>query len=268
MKQIPLLVVLGGILFPGSMHAVTVLYHNGSIITHPGLGPDWADVSMASSDANSAGVNANSSVNRGRADNFHVAPGGWFVDSVAFLAYDAGAPGGIPRWNGFSIQIWSGDLAAGTATLMGVAASYQVEPAGTNRVFHSSDGTTLSDASRPVHRISGGFDGLFLPGGSYWTSVAIQAAPGASAWTPMVMEPNPADLNFPTTVAGDSLLFSNGSWDTFVNVGGITTEVAFQVSGTAAEPGAIPEPSSTLATMALLTAGLFLRGQRRPAKRK
>jgi hypothetical protein len=217
----------------------TTLWDNGSMITHPGAGPGGVDISRASHNPNSAGANTNGNFveNFAVAEDFTVGNSGWEVESITRFAYDIDAPGGIARWNAISMEIWKGDLENNTATLIATASSSAYGLTGINRIYN--DGS-LSDTSRQINTIQGSFFNVTLDEGHYWSVLAISPENSADAYSPYVMEPNAANPDDPTTVAGNALIRNSGVWHA-CDFGTPNVQVEFPmiISGQA-----VPEPAS------------------------
>ena len=213
-----------------------VLWNNGSMVTHPGLGAGGADVSMASVVPNSAGSNVTATA--WRADNFSVGGPGWLVDSIQTFAYDTNNP--TPRFGEAFIRIHANDGGAPGSILTSSNATW--EYSGINRIFNG-EGNLLNSA-RQVQRITANFGGFALGPGDYFFSFSVSNTAGVNNWFPYVMDINPDDANNPITRVGNSF-GSGNSGETWapLNVGtgdwNQSPEIPFVISGTA-----IPEPTS------------------------
>lgn len=230
-----------------------VLWNNGPIVTHAGMGAGGADVSMASLTPNTGGSNITAIA--WRADDFTVGGGGWLVTSISTVGYDTN--NNPPRFGTGSIDIREGStsgtiLATGTATF---------SDSGIYRVFNGVG--NLGSTARRLFNIQASFASIALAPGTYWMTVNMSNTASANNWVPYVMDINPGDANDPITRVGNSQ-FSGDSGATWsaatVTTGGWNQapEIPFTVEGTA-----VPEP----ATLSALAVGaLALLRRRRAAK--
>lgn len=87
-----------------------VLYDNGPVVTHPGMGAGGADVSMCSINPNSAGSNMLQTTDPlyFRVADDWVVPAGqtWKVSQLRLWGYATNAPPGFPGWTFYSLKIW------------------------------------------------------------------------------------------------------------------------------------------------------------------
>jgi hypothetical protein len=246
-----------------------LLYNNGGMVTHAGLGVGGADVSMASLDVNTAGSNARVSVPNPWfriADDFSVGGDlvlGWNVSTIVTHAYETNSA--TPTWTGGNLNIWSGrpgDESSVILASIGEIASVQF-----TNIYRTFNGAgNVSNVARPIHSLTWdvtaalGAD-LFLEAGSYWIDWQVEG--GASGWAPYAMEANPDNLNEPVT------LVSNGRQMTsfegaplWQGLAGVGAETPFFVTGSIV---AVPEPGSVAGVVvmgAVLGAGVYRRRRR------
>jgi hypothetical protein len=237
--------------FTNVSRADVVLWDNGSLVTHPGAGPDGVDVSMASLIPNTAGSNVTATL--WRADNFAVTGPGWLVDFIETFAYDTNNP--VPRFQSATINIHSDSGGTPGAILTSANATWGYS--GINRIFNGE--ANLGNTARQVQRITANFNGYELSAGNYFFSFSVTNSDGVNNWFPFVMDINPADSNDPITRVGNSYISSDsgGTWAlSNVSTGGWnqSPDIAFLVRGTA-----VPEPSSCLMLFAATTSLLVRR---------
>jgi hypothetical protein len=220
-----------------------VLWNNGSMVTHAGLGAGGTDVSMASLVPNTAGSNVTGAL--WRADNFSVGGPGWLVDSIQAFAYDTNNAN--PRFGEAIIRIHANDGGAPGSILTSSNATWEL--AGINRIFNGVG--NLGNTARQVQRITANFGGFALAPGDYFFSFSVSSSadPPGNNWVPFVMDINQDDPNNPITRVGNSFVSTN-SGATWVP-GNVTTgdwnqapEIPFIISGSA-----IPEPTSCVLLM-------------------
>ncbi len=192
-----------------------LVWDNGGFITHPGAGVDGADISMASQDENSAGSNV-----RQWEDNefFRVADRFEVADNVGIVHVSTFAYEPIqasPAWTSKNLRIWSGSPGETDSEVLFEREydSLDVVFTGVYRVLHLAD---LTDVRRPIYEVIWDITSadqsapLWLEPGEYW--IDWQVVGGETGWSIYVMEPNPDDLDQPTTVFGDSLQLQPDGW--------------------------------------------------------
>lgn len=215
------------------------LYNNGPVVTHPGQGFGGADVSMASSNANSGGANMLSPTYR-CADDFTVPAGGWVLDGIKLSGYRTSAPPGNPGWTTFDLKIWAGANPGVGAPVYQTNAAPAIAFTNVYRIFNGV--ANLQNTDRALNSLTFALPNLNLAAGQYWFDLSVGGA--ATGWMNYVMDPNPANPNDPITRIGNAKQWTGASWvaPTY------TPEFPFSVTG-------VPEP----AALALLALGLLIR---------
>ncbi len=221
-----------------------VLWDNGPLVNRPGEGFGGADASRLQT---TLGMNTlGGNVNRGsfhRADSFEVGPEGWILDQVVTFAYQTGS-GPPSTLTGISMQIWDASPAAGGNVIWGDMTTERfvsTEFSGVYRDSESSPGLS----SRPLMEIVGSFDGLVLPGGTYWLEIGIAGSAASGPWMPAVTIDG-------QVTTGNALQFtaSTGVWSDWLDSGTETPQgMPFSLVGEV-----VPAPGAA-ATFAL--AGLI-----------
>lgn len=241
MRHSKLLVVSAASLIAASAFAVE-LYNNGPFVTHPGQGAGGADVSMASSNPNFAGLNmrflggTNPPELFTIADDFAVSDAaGWFVDQITMFGYETNA--NPPAWTVARLWIYDNAPDAG-GTIIHSYTSNTWQFSGVYRVFNGAG--NLQNTQRPIYKILFNTTGLQLNQGTYW--LALQVEGGASGWANMVMDINPNDANNPITRAGNARQYTANGWvSAVVGSPGVNVEFPFIIEGSV-----VPEPASML----------------------
>jgi hypothetical protein len=219
---------------PNSATSKAVLKPYSPFITQTGVGAGGADVSelyttltLPSGGYNIYGYGFQATAANSCADDF-VAPAGWNIDTIKWLAYQTGAPssGSI---TGIELELWNtdpnGQLPGG-----GVASSLtgfiSAAGSGVYRVLDSDLGA-ISRAIIEVTADGNWTDGFVGTAGTYWLAGQATGSLASGPWTP------------PATVAGQTPP-TGATYNGYQSVGG----GAFaQVFDTGNPVGSINEPS-------------------------
>jgi hypothetical protein len=215
---------------PVSRPLLVVLWDNGGLITHAGMGAGGADASMAS-ELNLHGVNVR-----------HYPPDPWFriadnftigsgaaVTSIVTYSYDQGDA----NWSGYRMNIWSGLPGDPGSSILAATTSATRAFTGIYRVSHGAE--NLLETDRPIEAITWDLGTLVLEPGTYWIDWQTWGGTGTyGAWAPPVMEINPEDADDPIMVPGDArhlVQLDGGGWQDLLAFMGTTAETPFLVVG-------------------------------------
>lgn len=248
-----------------SVPAMSQIYDNGGLVTHPGQGAFGRDASAVQT---SLGLStfgflmrldtANPAASSRVADDFDVPAGGWTIGQAAFYTYQ-------PDWTSTTsspfidmrVRIWDGPPDSGGTVVWGDLTTNRLQNSTFHNTYRVSD-TTLGASDRPIFKNTCNI-GVTLAPGRYWiewttagsaalggpfqppvTILGQLGKPGANAlqwtggtsgsWSPAIDDGDPPGLNarqdFPFT------LFAGGTQT--LTVTSLTISQGLIVSGTAA----------------------------------
>ena len=187
----------------------SLLYDNGPLVTHPGVGYNGANASAVQSalGMGTYGFGNQFLVGNRLADDFVVSdPGGWQVDYLTFYAYQtASYPYPPPSTiNGIYFQIWNGPPnAPGSSVIYGDLTTNRMVSTNWSNIYRVLD-TSLLDASRPLMTNVAGA-GIYLPPGTYWLDWMIDGSGPSGPWTPPI-------TIFGQTTTGNAIQFTASGW--------------------------------------------------------
>ncbi len=224
-----LLTLLAVVLAGSVASAQTVIYENGPQVIFAGGGVGGADVSHLHDGQTSYGTGHQQLNGYRIADDVVISStGGWYVDSIAFYAYQTGS-GLVSTITGVNINIWDGSPDDPNSTVVfgdGVS-NFMIETdwSGIYRTgdFGGACDPTTCDA-RPIMRnvIT---VGMMFPAGTYWLDWQTDGSGASGPWAPPI---NIAGV----TTTGNALQYDPAAtaWNALTDVGPVG--FPFQVVGT------------------------------------
>ena len=157
----------------------SVLFDGGPIITHPGGGAQGRDASAFSvTGQNIFGNNVNNAAATPMAvaDDFILsAPS--TIETMEFYTYQTNS-GLTPPITGAFVQIWDGAPNAGGTVIWGNKTTNVMSSVVFSNIYRVS--TSITDAARPIFKVTADIGGLELDAGTYWVEFSLT---GSSAFT-------------------------------------------------------------------------------------
>ncbi|MBB5209465.1 choice-of-anchor J domain-containing protein [Chiayiivirga flava] len=230
---------------PTPFGAPSVLFDNGSIVTHPGAGAGGADASALQTGLGMDSYGGNISVAAGfrMADDFTVTDaGGWALTSLRFYGYQTGSTT-TSTFNAVNVRIWDGVPGApGSNIVYGDTTTNLFSGTGFSGTYRVLD-TGLTNNQRPVMYVDAAVD-VELDAGTYWLDWQLGGTLGSGPWQPPI-------TILGETTTGNAQQFTGTAWQAFIDgdpsvpSGTLTPQGApFQLSGSVATqcttPTAIP----------------------------
>ena len=158
-----------------------IIWNNGPFITHPGQGPDGADVAAwPVSGMIQTGANMNKNSGYSMADDF-VLEQSAIIDAIEFFTYQTGS-GFTSTITGVYVQIWFGAPNGGGYVVWGDLTTNRMESTRYTNINRVS--TDLQNTDRPVMNVIADIGGLLLEAGTYWVEVATtgNVVPASGPW--------------------------------------------------------------------------------------
>ncbi|MCL2435415.1 MAG: T9SS type A sorting domain-containing protein [Lentimicrobiaceae bacterium] len=147
-----------------------VLFDGGPMITHPGQGANGRDASAFSSTGQTLfGSNANNNSAFAMADDFTLT-GTSTIETIDFFTYQTGS-GLTPPITGVFVQIWNGAPNAGGTVIWGNMTTNIMDAVEFSNIYRVS--TAITNADRPLFKVTAGLSNLELAAGTYWVEVAF-----------------------------------------------------------------------------------------------
>jgi hypothetical protein len=178
-----------------SVSAQTLLYDNGTIVTHPLGGAGGLDASALDNTAtfhpphNIYGFGAQwaSGAGNALADDFTVC-GTWNVTQLEFLTYQTNSA--APSITGVYAQIWSGAPNAGGTVVWGNLTTNLLTspPAGTLVAYRALLGDYPTNTARGVQRVTVPVTPFVLTPGVYWLEQQFTGSGASGPWVAPVSE--------------------------------------------------------------------------------
>ncbi len=193
-----------------TVSAQTLLYDNGTIVTHPLGGAGGVDASALDNTAtfhiahNVYGFGSNRGAAVALADDFTVC-GSWNVTDLEFLTYQTNAV--PPTITGVYAQIWSGAPNAGGTVIWGNLTTNLVTagPVGVRVAYRALLGDFPTNTARQVAQVRVTVPAFVLTPGVYWLHFQFTGTSTSGPWVPPVTE-NEVD------VTGNAIQFFNNAW--------------------------------------------------------
>ena len=234
--------------------ASSVLYDNGSLITHTGGGCGGYDDSRLQ-DAlamSTFGFGHQLTSNFRVADDFTVADAnGWELTQATFFAYQTGSTT-TSTITAVNAQIWDGVPAAGGTVVCGDAVTNCQTATAFSGIYREL-GSTPGACNRPIMAQTCSFAGCVLPPGTYWIDWQTDGSLGSGPWAP------PVTINGSTST-GDglqSLAGTAGPYAPAIDIGvGLAQGFPFILEGTVVSGSLLEIPTLAPVGLALFAAGL------------
>jgi len=203
---------------PTALHAQTVLYNNGPLITHTGVcsGDDDSRLQNISLGMSTFGFGHSVSTGFRMADDFTVPSGGWDIDSITFYAYQTGAPTSPSPITGLYLQIWDGppddpgssivwgDLTTNIlsdTSYSGIRRSLDTGECATNRYIFANTADVV----------------VSLGAGTYWLDWMTDGSLASGPWAPPV-------TILGETTTGNALQYTSTGWNETMDTGSNTQQ--------------------------------------------
>ncbi len=226
------------------LHAATVLWDNGPLITHPAGMTNGADRSAVGVGGGTIGAGAQITAGNRVADDFTVSAGSWTVDSARLFSYQTGSTT-TSTITGVTLRIWD-DVPGVGAVVWGDDTTNVMDDTGFTGIYRTTS-TDNTDTNRPIMFVDVDLGGLTLPAGTYWLDFAFTGTLASGPWVPLVSSPT----EFITGNARQALS-SSGIFNALMDSGaGVNVALPFVLGGTAT----VPEPASAAA---ILGSGVIL----------
>lgn len=202
----------------GSFATAQVIYENGPQVILPGGGVGGADVSHLHDGLSVYGYGVAQSSGFRIADEVVISdPGGWFIDSIAFYAYQTGS-GLISTITGVNINIWNGAPDdPNSIVIFGDGVSNYMIETDWSGIYRTGDFTSttcepLTCDARPIMRnvITVGQN---FPAGTYWLDFQVDGSGASGPWAPPICLPSP------TTATGNAKQYdpNAGAWSDIID---------------------------------------------------
>jgi hypothetical protein len=169
---------------------LAILHDNGPLVTHSGVCPGPADASRLQNTSlglSSLGFNVSLSGGFRMADDFTVPPGGWYVNTATFFAYQTGSTT-TSTFNHVNFRIWDGPPNVATSTVVfGDTTTNRFASTAFANIYRDSETTTCAagGTTRPIMNIVGNA-GVLLAPGTYWIDWQLGGTLLSGPWQPPV----------------------------------------------------------------------------------
>ncbi|MBN2571432.1 MAG: T9SS type A sorting domain-containing protein [Ignavibacteriales bacterium] len=168
--------------------SVTVLYDNGPLVTHPGLGYNGADGSALQTllGLNTYGF-GNQYLNGYRmADDFEIPSQLWRIDSIVFFTYQTNAVIDSSTTTGIYLQIWNGPPNDPTRTVVwGDLTTNRLVNTYWSGIYRTRDVDSLSYI-RPIMANVADIGGTFFAADTYWIDWTTHGTLASGPWAPPI----------------------------------------------------------------------------------
>jgi hypothetical protein len=192
-----------------------ILYDNGPLVTHPGGGFGGADASVLQTNLGLTTFGYGHALTSGFrvADDFTIADGGWFIDTITFFAYQTGSST-VPTIDHVNLRIWDGPPGdPGSNVVFGDTTTNRLASTSWANMYRVTD-TDMMGSTRPVMGNVVTI-GIFLPAGTYWLDWQTGGTLASGPWVPPV-----SILGEPGKPGANGLQFDPGAstWNPLVDV--------------------------------------------------
>jgi hypothetical protein len=193
---------------PGS---TTVLYTNGSFVTHPDQGFGGADASALHDGLNVLGFSCDSGSYM-IADEFTIPdPQGWYINEMTFFVYQPDSDT-ISTITGLYVQIWNGRPdSVGSAVVWGSRATNILKTSVWSGCYRTNAADTATAHTRPIMATTCNVNDP-LPAGTYWVEFSVNGSLASGPYTV------PLDT-LGVTVTGNAIRYNNTVWTAVVDGG-------------------------------------------------
>jgi hypothetical protein len=204
-----------------------VLWDNGPLVTHPGGGYGGADASRLQTTLgmNTLGFGHQFPLGYRMADDFEIDdPGGWWIDTVTFFAYQTGAPIDPSTMTGVYYQIWDGPPDdPGSSIVWGDLVTNRMLDTVWSNIYRDSESTPNVNNRPIMANIASA--GLWLPPGVYWLDWMTDGSLASGPWAPPV-------TILGETTTGNALQYT-AAWAPAEDTGSFTQQgMPFIIEGT------------------------------------
>jgi len=147
-----------------------VLFNGGPMITHPGQGAGGKDASAFTvTNQTLLGSNASNTAGYSIADDFILAAAST-IETMEFYYYQTSS-GTTPPTTGVYVQIWNGSPNAGGSVIWGNLTTNIATGVVFSDIYRVS--TSITNADRPLFKVTANIGNLELAAGTYWVEVAF-----------------------------------------------------------------------------------------------
>ena len=157
-----------------------VLFNGGPMITHQGQGSGGKDASAFTATGQTLlGSNANKNNSYSMADDFTLAAPST-IETIDFYCYQTSSGTGSPTITGVFVQIWNGAPNAGGSVIWGNLTTSIMANVAFADIYRVS--TTITNADRPLQKVTANIGNLELEAGTYWVEVSFTGSLTSGPW--------------------------------------------------------------------------------------
>jgi hypothetical protein len=202
---------MSNVSFAKSNPAKSVLWDNGTLVTHPGGGFGGANASVLQSVSGPAlttyGFGAQQTAGNSMAEDFTV-DGTWTLDFIKFFAYQTGSTQ-TSTITGIYVQIWDAAPNAGGTVIWGDLTTNKLSSTTFSGIYRSIE-TNFLASDRPIMEVAADVSGCVLSPGTYWVQYQFTGSLASGPWAP------PISI-WDQGITGNALQYTSTGWAAVVS---------------------------------------------------